>query len=523
MEHLELLSGVTAHEVQESLDTTGVVLKPVGEVKDDTLDDNPKVLLLVVLGNLLHGVLLVGDGESLGVLLLGGSGGSVLLGSLSAGSSLSTLTAPLDGDLAGLRGIDVESDLTKTGSTSVALKSLLEEVVAGGVTGDTAVDNAAKEGRTTEAVGTVDTTGKLTAGVETLKGLLLLVEDLGLVVDLDTTHGEVEDGLHDGDVEVVVDIDGHVVEELLAPRILLLALSDGVVGLEGLLEVLRSAADLLGELVAGHLLHETTARVVAGVEVKGLGSLGVEDEADGVLALILLLVDHARDVVTVAELVAEAVTIAVEEETTLTTKGLSSKELPLGVGVLGVDETGRVDLNLVHVNAVTANGHDHLLTVTSGVGAVGGSKAVDIGAVLLQERILGEIGGITTSGEDNGAIEGLGLAVDLILDTSNLVALLVEAGDASLLDDLDTLGLGLGELLKALHESIGDGHTGELGIVTTVGTGLGVTTAGRVSDGILQRRSFHAQKKGGTYPRRETRVRSRLKTSWSHSTAAADL
>ena len=39
------------------------------------------------------------------------------------------------------------------------------------------------------------------------------------------------------------------------------------------------------------------------------------------------------------------------------------------------------------------------------------------------------------------------------------------------------LGLGLGELLEALHEGVGDGHAGEFGIMTTVGSGLGVATA----------------------------------------------
>lgn len=146
-----------------------------------------------------------------------------------------------------------------------------------------------------------------------------------------------------------------------------------------------------------------------------------------------------------------------------------------------------MDLNFVHVDAITANGHDHLLAVTSGVGAVGGGKAVDIGAVFLQEGVLSEIGGVPTSGEDDGAIEGLGLAVDLVLDTGDLVALLVEAGNASLLDDLDALGLDLGKLLKALHESIGDGHAGELGIVPTVSTGLGVAAGGRVSRITLDR------------------------------------
>ena len=101
--------------------------------------------------------------------------------------------------------------------------------MAGGVTGDAAVDDAAEQRGATQAVGAVDTTGKLTAGEQAVEGLALLVEDLGLVVDLDTAHGEVQHGLHDGDVEVVVDVEGHVVEEALAPGVLLLALGDVVV------------------------------------------------------------------------------------------------------------------------------------------------------------------------------------------------------------------------------------------------------------------------------------------------------
>lgn len=486
MQHGKFLGGITTHEVQDGVDTTGVLLNPVGQVQDNTLDDNPQVFAGVVLGNLLHGVLGLGDRESLGLGSSLGSGSGRLVGNLGGSRAGNTAVGPLDGQLTGSRGIEVQGDLAQTlGGASGALEGMLEEVVAGTVTGNAAVDDTAKQRRATETVGAVDTTSQLTTGEETVKGLLLLVEDLSLVVDLDTTHGEVEDGLHESDVEVVVDVNGQVVEELLAPGVLLLAIGNGVVGLEGLLKVLRSAANLLGKLLAGDLLHEATARVVAGVEVQDVGGLGVEDEADGELVLVLLLPHHARDVITVAELIAESVTIGVEKETTLTSQSLSSQELPLVAGVLGVDQTGRVDLDLVHVNAVTANGHDHLLTVTSGVCAVGSGKAKDLGAVLLEQRALAEISGVTTSSEDDGAVQRGGLAVQLISDTSDVVAILVQAGDAGLLDNLDTVGFGLGKLLNALHQSVGDGHAGEFGIVASVGSGLGVTTASHVVSQIV--------------------------------------
>jgi hypothetical protein len=40
--------------------------------------------------------------------------------------------------------------------------------------------------------------------------------------------------------------------------------------------------------------------------------------------------------------------------------------------------------------------------------------------------------------------------------------------------------LALGELLEPLHQSIGDGHTRELGIMATVGAGEGVATRGAI-------------------------------------------
>lgn len=479
VQHLKLLSGIAAHEVENSLDTAGVVLQPVGQVENNTLDNDPQILLCVVLGNLLESILRLGDDKGLGLVGLGSCRSSI--GGLlnhSGGRARGGAVSPLDRHLARSRRVQVQGNLAQTlSSARCALESLLEEVVAGSVTGNTAVDDTAQQGRTTKTVGTVNTTCQLTTGEEAVERLLLLVEDLGLVVDLDTTHGEMENRLHEGDMEVIVDIKRQVVEETLAPWVLLLAVGNGVVGGEGLLEVVGSAANLLGQLLASHLLHEATAGVVTGVEIQGVGSLGVEDEADGELVLVLLLPHHTRDIITVAELVAETVAVSVEEETALTTESLSSQELPLGAGILGVDETSRVDLNLVHINGITANGHDHLLAVTSGVGAVGGGKAVGVGAVLLQERALAKVGSVATGGENDRAANGERLAIVLISDTGDVVVLLVQASDTSLLDNLDSVGLILRELFETLHESVSDGHTRELGVMASVGSGLRVATS----------------------------------------------
>lgn len=149
VQHLKLLSGVTAHEVENGVDATGVLLEPVGQVQDDTLDDNPEIILRVVLSNLLHGVLLLGDREGLGLAgsLLGtGRRSGRLLGDLSGGGAGSGAVGPLDGQLAGSRGVEMQGDLAQTlSSAGGALEGVLEEVAAGAVTGNTAVDDAAKQ------------------------------------------------------------------------------------------------------------------------------------------------------------------------------------------------------------------------------------------------------------------------------------------------------------------------------------------------------------------------------------------
>lgn len=466
-----------------------MLVEPVGHVQDTPLDHDPEVILLVVLRDFFHGVFLLGDGELLGARGLGGllSGRGVVdrrgAGGHTTTTAVTASTVPFNRDLTRGRGVDVERDLAQTvlGRRCAAGNQLPEQVLAGAITSDTAVNHTAQQGRTTQTVGTVDTTSQLTAGVETLERLVVSVEDLRVLVDLNTTHGEVQDGLHQGDVELVVDVEGQVVEETLAPGVLLLAFRNSVVVAESLLELLRTAANLLGQLLASHLPHQATASVVTGVEVQDVGGLAVEDETDRPLVLLLLLPHLGRDVVTVTQLIGETLTVAVEQETTLTTQGLRGQELELGLRVLGVDETGRVDLDLVHIDAVGADFHQHLLAVTGGVGTVGTRQTKRIGTVVLEKGLVAKVGSVTTGGEDHNTINGRALAVRFVGDAANEVPFLVHVGDAGPLHDLNAVGLAFAELLQPLHQGVGDGHSGELGIVAPMRPGLRVTTA-MVSD-----------------------------------------
>ena len=135
-----------------------------------------------------------------------------------------------------------------------------------------------------------------------------------------------------------------------------------------------------------------------------------------------------------------------------------------------------MNLNLVHVDAVGTNLHQHLVSITGGVSTVGGGEVVGVWPPLFQKRVLCKVGGITTSGQDDRALKCCLLAVECVGDTGSTVAFGVDLGDLGLLDELDALWLLLSQLFESLHQSVCDGHAGELGIVATVGTRLGVTT-----------------------------------------------
>ena len=62
--------------------------------------------------------------------------------------------------------------------------------------------------------------------------------------------------------------------------------------------------------------------------------------------------------------VGESLTLIILKETTDITGSLSGLNLHLGAGVIGINETSRVILNLLEPNTVRANGHNKLLSIT---------------------------------------------------------------------------------------------------------------------------------------------------------------
>ena len=99
---------------------------------------------------------------------------------------------------------------------------------------------------------------------------------------------------------------------------------------------------------------------------------------------ITVLLHLADKVVTVLKFVDEPLTLVFEKETTGTTESLSGQELHLNIGIIEVNETTRVNLNLLEVNTARTNRHSELLSVTSAVVAVGGRETHELRPVLLE-------------------------------------------------------------------------------------------------------------------------------------------
>ena len=349
---------------------------------------------------------------------------------------------------------------------------LLEEVSGSRVTRHASKDDTSEERRTTETVCSVNAASNLASSEQPGNRLAIRTEDAGLGVDLETTHGVVEDGGHEGDVEDVVHLPFTGLEELFA-KWTLLSPYDVVVIVERSLELSRTDTHVLGESSTVFVaLHETSTNVVFAVPFDLFRGFSVEDQPDWVLNtegqwtsgekagyrmnLALLFPDLSSDIVAVLQLIDKSPALAVEQETTNAAEGLCSEELDFGRGFIWVNQAGRVHLDFLHIDGASAGRDGNLVSVTGTVIAVGGGKLPVLWAVFLEQGIFSKVGGITTSGQDYRAISGLGFSTKGVLDTNDSRTILDELGNASLLLNGNTFGVADREIFKALHLSVGD-------------------------------------------------------------------
>mmetsp|Transcript_108466 Transcript_108466/g.282956 ORF Transcript_108466/g.282956 Transcript_108466/m.282956 type:complete len:452 (-) Transcript_108466:70-1425(-) len=377
-------------------------------------------------------------------------------------------------------------DLLRDGAQLV-LAVRTERVLARGLGSDAAEDDAVQQGVPAQAVVAMDAASHLARGVQARDRLAALrVQHRGVDVHLQAAHAVVDDGGDDGDVERLGLHGGawdDVVVELLAgarlaaglvprlagrvrgPRaavgVLLGLLRRLVVQLGRLLEHRHRDPHVLGEGLAVLVeLHDAAASVMLAVPADLVGGRLVQAEAEGRLVLPHL----AGDVVPAAQLVREALAVGVEHQPAHAPQRLCGQELDLGVGVVRLHQPGGVHLDPLQVDGPRADCLAHLDTVAGAMLAVGGRQMEQVGAVLRQQRVRGEVGAEAAAGQDHGA-ELLEILTVLGVDQAHYGELaprrvgqqLVGAGFG---DDAGTVRL-LCNLLKHLDQGVGNGHAGK--------------------------------------------------------------
>mmetsp|Transcript_16094 Transcript_16094/g.48353 ORF Transcript_16094/g.48353 Transcript_16094/m.48353 type:complete len:431 (-) Transcript_16094:9-1301(-) len=339
---------------------------------------------------------------------------------------------------------------------------------------------------------------------------------------------------HDRHVEGVAGLKRQVRVELLAPlvpglataiglvgavlRVLGLLLTEHVVLLEGGLNGRQRHATVLGELL--HVLvglHDAAALVVLAVPLDLGGGLGVqaEEEARAVAQHeTLVLPHHARDVVAAAKLVAEALAVDVQEHAAHAAQSLRGKELHLRIGLLGVHQGRGVHLDPLEVNAIRADRQGHLQAIARAVVTVRGGQVRKVRAVLVDQRVRREVGTEAARANDHGTIlrEGLAVRRDALAAADVAVLVREELLHRGLHHHARALRSRLADLLKLLHETVGDRHAREA-LLAAVRAGVRVTAEARdeaqvhaegVNDPVDRRRALLAEHAHEVGPARAT-------------------
>jgi len=257
------------------------------------------------------------------------------------------------------------------------------------------------------------TTGHLARRVEPGDGFVVGPNAGAVRVNQQATHAVVDHWCDDGHVEgfmLHARAWQNVVEKLLAAACLAARLIMRLAGGIGRpLALLRMGLSLLGRLVMllvsllqhvdvhAHVLgqivtclvvlHHPATGVVLAVPNDLLGGGLVQAQPEGRLALPHL----ARHVVATAQLIAEALALGVEDDSTHSTEGLGGQELDLGIRVIGLHQTRGMHLNPFQVDALGPDGLAHLDAVAGAVLAVGGGQMQQVWAVLRQQRVAGEV------------------------------------------------------------------------------------------------------------------------------------
>lgn len=122
----------------------------------------------------------------------------------------------------------------------------------------------------------------------------------------------------------------------------------------------------------------------------------------------LIILPHlTRNIIPMLQLIHKPVPRIIQQQPTHTSQCLCSQKLDFGFWVLGIDETGRVDLHFFHINTFSTDRHGHLVAVTCTVVAICSWQVVVFGTVLFEQGVRGKVGCVASCGEDDCAVFGV--------------------------------------------------------------------------------------------------------------------
>mmetsp|Transcript_78431 Transcript_78431/g.175826 ORF Transcript_78431/g.175826 Transcript_78431/m.175826 type:complete len:319 (-) Transcript_78431:492-1448(-) len=318
----------------------------------------------------------------------------------------------------------------------------------------------------------MDATSRLACGIEAIDDLVPGAEALRIGINLHAAHAIVDNRRHDGHVKAIAGLERKIVEELLAPLVPRLAAAISLVGtilgillllrrnvivvLEGSLDVFERNAVLLRKLAhVAVRLHDAAALVVLTMPRDFSGGLAVEakEKARGVAERqALVLPHHASDVIPATELIAETLPLHVQEYAPNAAESFGRKELHLGIRLLRMHKARGVHLHPLKVHALTAHRHRHLEAIPGTVVAVGRGEVGEVGTVLAQEGVCGEVGTEAACGDDHwsGLLEGVPLTVGALNATDAATGIGKKLVHLRLQQDPRAVRF-LGDLLEFLH------------------------------------------------------------------------
>jgi len=136
-----------------------------------------------------------------------------------------------------------------------------------------------------------------------------------------------------------------------------LILSSFIVLLESFLKFLRGHSHFFSQIGSSlEMFHKSSMHIMFAMPYDFIAGFSVKNESER----SFVFPHFSGDVVSSTKFIAESVSVGINQDSSNSSEGFSGKPLDLCVGVLGFNESGRVNLHVLHVNQISSDLLTHL-------------------------------------------------------------------------------------------------------------------------------------------------------------------